>query len=86
MRQVRLADLKARLSEYLREVRRGEILSMLERQTPVAQIVPLPEALKLRIHGPAPGSPKPGAIPLPEPLTLNVDVVDVLLEQRQGHR
>jgi prevent-host-death family protein len=41
MKQVRIAELKARLSEYLRAVRNGETIAVLDRDTPVAQIVPV---------------------------------------------
>lgn len=41
MRTVSIADLKNRLSRYLREVREGEELLVRDRQTPVAKIVPL---------------------------------------------
>lgn len=40
MRNVRIADLKARLSEHLRRVRNGGSLTVLDRDTPVARIVP----------------------------------------------
>jgi prevent-host-death family protein len=40
MSDVRIADLKARLSEHLRTVRNGETLTVLDRDTPVARIVP----------------------------------------------
>jgi prevent-host-death family protein len=40
MREVRIADLKARLSEHLRSVRNGSSLTVLDRETPVARIVP----------------------------------------------
>jgi len=40
MSNVRIADLKARLSEHLRAVRNGGIVTVLDRDTPVAQIVP----------------------------------------------
>ena len=40
MRDVRIADLKARLSEHLRTVRNGGTLRVLDRDTPVARIVP----------------------------------------------
>ena len=36
MKEVRIAELKARLSEYLRAVRRGETIAVLDRETPVA--------------------------------------------------
>ena len=40
MSDVRIADLKARLSEHLRSVRNGNTLTVLDRDTPVARIVP----------------------------------------------
>ena len=40
MSNVRIADLKARLSEHLRSVRNGSTLTVLDRDTPVARIVP----------------------------------------------
>lgn len=39
--KVKISDLKARLSAYLRRVRRGETVVVLDRATPVARIVPL---------------------------------------------
>jgi antitoxin (DNA-binding transcriptional repressor) of toxin-antitoxin stability system len=40
MKGVGIADLKARLSEHLRSVRKGRTLTILDRDTPIAQIVP----------------------------------------------
>jgi prevent-host-death family protein len=40
MKGVGIADLKARLSHYLRAVRKGRTLTVLDRGTPVARIVP----------------------------------------------
>jgi len=40
MTEVRIADLKARLSEHLRAVRNGGTLTVLDRDTPVARIIP----------------------------------------------
>jgi prevent-host-death family protein len=86
MKEVRIAELKARLSEYLRAVRRGETIAVLDRETPVAQIVPVRDRAALRVRKPAPGTPPPNRVPLPKPAKLNVDVVQLLLEERQGHR
>lgn len=86
MKQVRIAELKSRLSEYLRAVRGGETISVLDRETPVAQIVPVRDRVALRIRKPARGAPPPNRVRLPKPLTLNVEIVDLLLEERQGHR
>lgn len=86
MRHVRIAELKARLSEYLRAVRRGETIAVLDRDTPVAQITPIRERSALRVRKPARGTPPPNRVPLPKPARLNVDVVHLLLEERQRHR
>jgi len=86
MRQVRIAELKAKLSEYLRVVRRGETIAVLDRETPIAQIVPVRAPFTLRVRGPASGSPAPNRVPLPKPAKLRLDVVQLLLEERQGPR
>jgi prevent-host-death family protein len=86
MKRVRIAELKARLSEYLRAVRRGETIAVLDRETPIAHIVPVHERPALRIRKPAPGTPPPNRVKLPKPLKLKIDVVDLLLEERQGSR
>ena len=41
MSDVRIAELKARLSEHLRSVRHGGTVTVLDRDTPVARIVPI---------------------------------------------
>jgi prevent-host-death family protein len=86
MKQVRIAELKSHLSEYLRAVRSGETISVLDRETPVARIVPAGARPALRIRRPAPGVPPPNRVPLPPPLKVKVDVVQMLLEERQGQR
>jgi prevent-host-death family protein len=86
MKHVRIAELKARLSEYLRAVRAGETISVLDRDTPVAQIVPVRARSALRIRKPPLGTPPPSRVPLPKPTKRHVDVVQLLLEERQGHR
>ncbi len=40
MKGVGIADLKARLSEHLRSVRKGRTLTVLDRNIPVVRIVP----------------------------------------------
>jgi prevent-host-death family protein len=86
VKTVRIAELKARLSEYLRAVRNGETVSVLDRETPIAQIMPVRERVALRIRTPAPGSPRPNRVPLPKRLKLDVDIVDLLLAERQNER
>ena len=41
MSDVRIADLKARLSEHLRSVRNGGSVTVLDRDTPIARIIPV---------------------------------------------
>lgn len=86
MKEVRIAELKARLSEYLRAVRRGETIAVLDRETPIARLVPVQGPLTIHVRMPAPGTPQPNEVRLPKPATLNVDVVKLLLEERQTHR
>ena len=51
-----IADLKARLSHYLRGVRRGGEVVVLDRETPVARIVPYAaSARELTIRKPRAG-------------------------------
>jgi prevent-host-death family protein len=80
---VRIAELKARLSEYLREIRRGRTITVLDRETPIARLVPYEDAPPLTIRRPAPGAPAPGEFKWPPPLNLDVDAVALLLEDRQ---
>ena len=86
MKQVRIAELKAKLSEYLRAVRRGETIAVLDRETPIARIVPVRAQSALRVRKPARGTPPLNRIRLPKPANLPIDVVELLLEERQGYR
>jgi prevent-host-death family protein len=87
MNDVRIADLKSRLSEHLRTVRSGRSLTVLDRNTPIARIVPYDDdgdALEVRM--PRPGAPALQEVALPPGVVLKVDVVDLLMEERQGER
>jgi prevent-host-death family protein len=87
MKGVGVAELRTRLSEYLRKVRRGRTLVVLDRQTPIARLVPYEDdAALLRLRPPLPDAPRLQDVPLPPPLRLRIDVVTLLLEERQGHR
>jgi prevent-host-death family protein len=86
MKQVRIAELKSRLSEFLRAVQRGETLAVLDRNTPIAHIVPIRERAALRIRKPASGTPAPNRVPLPKPAPFDLDIVELLIEERQRHR
>jgi prevent-host-death family protein len=87
MSTVRIAELKSRLSEYLRSVRRGRSVTVLDRETPIARLVPYEDAgASLRVRAPSPGAPAPHRVALPPPLKLRRDIVTLLLEDRQTER
>jgi len=87
MKTVRIAELKARLSEHLRSVRRGHSLTILDRDTPIARIVPISDAKEaaLTVRSPAPGAPRPGQLRIPPPpRRAKRDIVELLLEDRRS--
>ena len=86
MRQVKIAELKSKLSEYLRAVRQGETIAVLDRETPIAQIVPIRQRPAIQIRKPAPGTPPPNKIPIPKATKQHPDIVELLLEERQIDR
>ena len=87
MKEVRIADLRSRLREHLRHVRGGRTLTVLDRNTPIAHIVPCADKKGLlSVRAPLPGAPKLHRIPLPPPLRLRTDIVSLLLEEREPER
>lgn len=89
MNKVRIAEFKSHLSEHLRKVRAGRSLTVLDRNTPVARVVPFAgEHAMLNIRKPLPGAGELARVPLPPPLRLRKrnDIVTLLLEERQGER
>ncbi len=79
MKAVRIADLKARLSEHLRTVRKGRTLTVLDRDTPVARIVPYAaEPLEIRR-----ATRRLRDLPLAPPPSTPTDSVSVLLDDRR---
>lgn len=84
---IRIADLKSRLSEHLRKVRAGGTLTILDRDTPIARIVPWKAGSGfLKLRPPLPGAPKLQRVPLPPPLRHRGDIVKLLMEERQDDR
>ena len=80
MSNVRIADLKARLSEHLRAVRNGGTLTVLDRDTPVARIVPY-AAQPLEIRK---ARRRVRDLKLPPKPAKRTDSVAVLLEDRRS--
>jgi prevent-host-death family protein len=85
MRKVRIAELKAHLSAHLKAVRKGATVTVMDRDTPIARIVPYREqaATRLRVRAPL---RKLHSTPLPPPLSVPVDSLSALLEERRDRR
>jgi prevent-host-death family protein len=79
MSKVGIADLKAHLSQYLRRVRGGRTITVVDRGTPVAQIVPYDVAAALEIRR---ATRRPGEVRLPPPMARATDSLAVLLQDR----
>lgn len=79
MSKVRIADLKARLSHHLRKVRGGRTLTVLDRDRPIAQIVPYDAKTPLEVRR---ATRKPGDLRLPPPPPGGTDSLSVLLQDR----
>jgi prevent-host-death family protein len=84
---VQIARLKAQLSGYLRSVRRGGELVVLDRKTPVARILPYDEPPhRLQVRPPLPDAVPLSKIDLP-PFPCEVpDVMPFLLDDRESGR
>jgi prevent-host-death family protein len=77
---VKTAELKAHLSKHLRAVRRGETIVVLDRDEPIARIVPIGAAGLELVVRPAVGSLH--EVALPGPTRSTNDVVDELRQER----
>jgi prevent-host-death family protein len=79
MTAVRIAELKARLSQHLRSVRKGRTLTVLDRDTPVARIIPYAaEPLEVRR-----ATRRPRDLEVPPPSASLTDSLAVLLDDRR---
>lgn len=86
MNAVGIAELKARLSHHLRKVRQGQSVTIMDRSQPIATIVPQQRDPAFQARKPIAGGPSLHEIVLPDPLALDVDILDLLLAERQGDR
>jgi prevent-host-death family protein len=78
---VRIAEFKARLSHYLKGVRNGGTLTIMDRDHPVARLVPYEKVSGRLVTRKA--TRKLSDIKLPPPLKLKVDSLSILLEDRK---
>ncbi len=81
---VRMADFKAHLSRYIRDVRQGRPLTLMDRETPVAQVIPYPgKPGNLAVR---PAVRRPGQVRFPAPHKKKLDVVQYAAEERERYR
>ena len=80
---VHIANLKAHLSEHLRAVRRGEHITVMDRDTPVAVISPYGSKSALSVRH---ARLRPDEVALPKKPIGHVDPVEDLLEERRKGR
>lgn len=79
MSDIGIAELKAHLSEHLRAVRNGASLTVLDRNTPIARIVPyLTQPLEVRR-----ATRRLRELKLPSKLAKRTDSVALLIEDRR---
>lgn len=95
MKRVSVSDLKNKLSEYLRLVKKGETVEILERNIPIARIeavkrtkdwhdATLQELERRGIVRPPEEEPDPHFLDKHPPTPCSVDAVKILIEQRGG--
>ena len=86
MTNVKVAELKSKLSEYLRSVKRGETITVCERNDPIARIVPVARKTNiLVVRRPRPGAPQLRDFEFSPIGPLRGDVL-VALEQERAER
>ena len=61
-------------------------MTVLDRDTPVAQLVPMASTALLSVRPPAGEHASIAEVPLPRPAELSVDAVALLLEDRESGR
>ncbi len=79
MKKVGIAELKAHLSQQLRKVRCGHTVTVLDRNTPIARIVPYDADTPLEMRR---ATRKPRDLRLPPPPSTPTDSLTVLLQDR----
>lgn len=77
--RVGIADLKAHLSRHLRRVRGGRTLTVVDRETPIAQLVPYDPEAPLEVRR---ATRKPSDLPAAPRSSEAVNSLAVLLRDR----
>lgn len=75
---MKVAELKAKLSEALRMIKQGAVITVLERDRPVAQLKPIPQAEQLVVHPPRAKKPARRT----PPMKVDFDPLAALISDR----
>ncbi len=82
--KVKIAEFKAHLSQYLRNVRAGHPLTLMDRETPIARVLPFTnEKEKLVIRH---ATLRPDQVHFPPRVKKKIDILKYLAEERQSYR
>ena len=82
MTRAKISELKARLSSYLAEVRKGDTVIVLDRKTPIARLIPYEETKEVQIVEPTRPSKELKEVQ-PIRLRTRVDPLQLLKESRE---
>jgi len=82
---VRIAEFKAHLSECLRDVARGHVLTVRDRERPIARVIPYADDRGLMVTR-GKGKLRDVALPGSAARGRKVSSLDVLLEDRRSGR
>ena len=91
MSNASISELKAHLSRYLREVRRGGEIQVLDRGLPIARISPIPASSSedgerrdrlVRSGVIRPGTGSSSGLLAENPIEVQTSVLDALIEER----
>lgn len=80
--KIGIAELKSRLSFYLRRVKRGRSITIYDRDTPIAQIIPFGGTGPLVVRERLPDAQRPGDYEAPAGLLSDFDIGAMLDEER----
>ena len=84
MRSVGIAELRSKLSRYLRDVQRGDTLLVLDRDTPIARLTSFDAGKDMAISPPLSTRIAVGKLKMPVCPPVHVDVVELLLADRRS--
>jgi len=83
MNKITIVEFESRLKDYVEQARLGREFTLLDGEEPIARLLPFRLEEVLRVREPLDSSSSLKDVPMPPPLDLGIDVVDLLLEDRR---